>query len=391
MAAGRARFTVLTPSLVRAQWADDPSDFDDRATFTIVNRMLPVPNFTVARNGHTTTITTSALTLAFTDDGSPSPPPAASCSAARRWVDAYPQGGFVLTGTNATGDCCTACSATPGCTYWGKSSNGACSLFAGSFETRASSGREAGALPPRTSRFAARLTVTLASGGGSWMPGAVNRAQLNGTFGELGCYVDAMTCIASYWEQRMELGLVARSGIVAIDDGATPRLVDGSSVGANVPLWHAPPNAATEDVYLNAYESAYESFFRDWAQLSGGIALPRRSALGVWYGRYWPVSEGDEDEVIATYAALKLPLTGLMLDMDCALGAARVCRLACTLLFTVLTPSSPPRAYRAPRAVPVMGTVRVEHEPLSVTHCFYCARSRGRRCHAAGPRAEPLP
>ena len=42
---GRARFTVLTPQMIRIQWSTR-QNFEDRATFAVVNRNLPVPSFT---------------------------------------------------------------------------------------------------------------------------------------------------------------------------------------------------------------------------------------------------------------------------------------------------------------------------------------------------------
>ena len=62
--AGNARFTVLTPRLIRMEWAED-GVFEDRASLGIVNRNLPVPSFKVKKNGSRVTITTSALTLSY--------------------------------------------------------------------------------------------------------------------------------------------------------------------------------------------------------------------------------------------------------------------------------------------------------------------------------------
>ena len=42
--AGNARFTVLTPQLIRMEWSED-GVFEDRATLTFVNRKTDVPNF----------------------------------------------------------------------------------------------------------------------------------------------------------------------------------------------------------------------------------------------------------------------------------------------------------------------------------------------------------
>ena len=61
---GKARFTVLTPEMIRIQYSDC-SLFEDRATFAIVNRRLPVPAFTAVEKDGYLEIKTSALTLKY--------------------------------------------------------------------------------------------------------------------------------------------------------------------------------------------------------------------------------------------------------------------------------------------------------------------------------------
>lgn len=65
---GHARFTVLTPQLIRMEWAAD-GQFEDHASFVFLNRRLPVPQFTVKRRGHTLTIATAALQLTYKNAG----------------------------------------------------------------------------------------------------------------------------------------------------------------------------------------------------------------------------------------------------------------------------------------------------------------------------------
>ncbi len=43
---GHARFTVLTPQLIRMEWAAD-GKFENHASLVFLNRKLPVPKFTV--------------------------------------------------------------------------------------------------------------------------------------------------------------------------------------------------------------------------------------------------------------------------------------------------------------------------------------------------------
>ena len=66
--AGNARFTVLTDRLIRMEWSAD-GKFEDRATLAIVNRDLPVPQFTSEAAGKGVTIKTSALTLTYKGKG----------------------------------------------------------------------------------------------------------------------------------------------------------------------------------------------------------------------------------------------------------------------------------------------------------------------------------
>jgi alpha-glucosidase len=67
---GNARFTVLTPELIRMEWAAD-GKFEDHASFVFLNRRLPAPDFShqVTEDGKTLTIKTSALTLTYTSAG----------------------------------------------------------------------------------------------------------------------------------------------------------------------------------------------------------------------------------------------------------------------------------------------------------------------------------
>ncbi|MBR4849952.1 MAG: DUF5110 domain-containing protein [Alistipes sp.] len=61
---GNARFTVLTPQMIRMEWAED-GKFEDRATLTFVNRKLEVPSFKVRQTRSKVTIATSNVTLTY--------------------------------------------------------------------------------------------------------------------------------------------------------------------------------------------------------------------------------------------------------------------------------------------------------------------------------------
>ncbi|HEX7485153.1 MAG TPA: hypothetical protein VF332_03310 [Vicinamibacterales bacterium] len=44
---GQARFTVLTPRMIRMEWSE-ARNFEDRASLAFINRKQPVPSFTAA-------------------------------------------------------------------------------------------------------------------------------------------------------------------------------------------------------------------------------------------------------------------------------------------------------------------------------------------------------
>ena len=61
---GNARFTVLTSQMIRIQYSDS-AKFEDRATFAIVNRRLPVPQFTTETVDGYLYIRTADVTLRY--------------------------------------------------------------------------------------------------------------------------------------------------------------------------------------------------------------------------------------------------------------------------------------------------------------------------------------
>ncbi len=66
---GDARFTMLTPQLIRMEWAAD-GQFEDHASLVFINRRLPVPKFEKriedTGSGRRLTLKTDALTLTYT-------------------------------------------------------------------------------------------------------------------------------------------------------------------------------------------------------------------------------------------------------------------------------------------------------------------------------------
>lgn len=65
--AGNARFTVLTPAMIRMEWSAS-GRFEDRASLAFVHRRTPVPRFSSTRDGGWVTIETDELTLRYRPD-----------------------------------------------------------------------------------------------------------------------------------------------------------------------------------------------------------------------------------------------------------------------------------------------------------------------------------
>jgi hypothetical protein len=61
---GEARFTILTPNLIRMEWSTNKT-FEDKASLVFINRNLPVPKFTTDDKTDWLIISTDYLTLQY--------------------------------------------------------------------------------------------------------------------------------------------------------------------------------------------------------------------------------------------------------------------------------------------------------------------------------------
>lgn len=74
---GNARFTVLTPEMIRIEYSDKGA-FEDRATFAIVNRNLDVPSFEKSEDSEYLYINTDKVALKYRKGSAPVTLPASS-------------------------------------------------------------------------------------------------------------------------------------------------------------------------------------------------------------------------------------------------------------------------------------------------------------------------
>ena len=63
---GNMRFTVLTPEMIRIEWrSGNDKNFEDNATFAVINRRLPVPQYQTSEDADFLYITTDKLKLQY--------------------------------------------------------------------------------------------------------------------------------------------------------------------------------------------------------------------------------------------------------------------------------------------------------------------------------------
>ncbi len=70
---GNARFTIMTPELIRMEWSDQ-RQFEDRASLVFINRRLESPHFTAHRDTGWVVLQTDRLKLEYLPDGNPFSP-----------------------------------------------------------------------------------------------------------------------------------------------------------------------------------------------------------------------------------------------------------------------------------------------------------------------------
>jgi len=73
---------------------------------------------------------------------------------------------------------------------------------------------------------------------------------------------------------------------------------------------------APQDLYLFGHGHAYSQALYEFTRLSGAIPLPPRYMFGVFYSRYWAYAEFDERQVVTEYIQHHVPLDAVVTDMD---------------------------------------------------------------------------
>jgi alpha-glucosidase (family GH31 glycosyl hydrolase) len=249
---GNARFTVLTPELIRMEWAAD-GKFEDHASFVFLNRRMPVPKFETTQKGMAdqvpantrggVVIKTSALTLTYS--------PIAT-------TELGPGGKFT----------------------------------------------------------ADDLSIQLAVDGKqvTWRPGDTDPENLQGTTRTLDGAEGSHTRepIEPGLVSRSGWAVVDDSTRPLFDsDDFTFKEGEKSPW----PWVIERPAGDRQDLYFFGYGHDYRKALSDYVKVAGRIPLPPRFAFGAWWSRYWDYTDQELDQLVKGFHENDTPLDVLVIDM----------------------------------------------------------------------------
>jgi hypothetical protein len=249
---GETRFQVLTPSLVRVEYAADRR-FEDRPTLNAIGRERRAPRVRVTRTAETLRIRTSRMTVRY-----------------RRGSGPFGGGNLVL------------------------------ALRVGRSVVTASPefppAPPPGAGPPSTEVQPYTVRED---------PDYAPRTE-----GNLGGWYRALDLAGG--PVGLHDGLLSRDGWYLLDDTRT-FLLSGEPPGFAV---RPEREGAYQDGYLFAYGRDYARGLADLRALTGAAPLLPRSAFGVWFSRYFAYRQSDYAPLLARFRAENVPLDVLMVDTD---------------------------------------------------------------------------
>ncbi len=105
------------------------------------------------------------------------------------------------------------------------------------------------------------------------------------------------------------VGLLSKSGYFLLNDSETA--VNDSD---DYPIERNRPG--TRDWYFFAYGNNFKTALQDFTLLSGKSPMPAKNAFGLWLSR-WPAFKDDEaKEIVGRFDAAGIPLSVLVLDME---------------------------------------------------------------------------
>ena len=296
--AGNARFTVLTPHIVRLEYSAT-RQWQDAATFSINFRLQPVPPFKVALNATHTVLSTAALTVEY-------------ATAAQHSF-------------NAQSIRITLASSIQGRTVAWNASNHQELLngrLPGTFTSLdQTSGQKDVQLDCQYNEDGAReCTYGVISRGGY----AVIDDTRAPTF-------DADPVWP--WVNTTTLFQPPNAAQCGVDDSLKRDCASSPTISEDtchlrgccwqssttdlpgVPTCFYAADAA-QDLYFMAHGHDYKAAMREFTALAGAVPLPPRWAFGLWYSRWRAYGSYEEKELVRQFAQHDVPLDSVVSDMS---------------------------------------------------------------------------
>lgn len=374
---GHARFEVLTPTLIRMEYAGD-NQFQDAGTFNVPNRNFPGAAYTTDVSGGYLEIHTASVTLRYKEGGGP-------FTSANTSVQ-------LATGTTATPEfpsyCVydTPCQAEDGM-IGGSASNAydhqnytGSGFLAGLTSTGAGLTQDVSAIPSAgTYQLSVRYANSTGGDGQSTTrtlstkvdgnPGPQLSLPVTGSWdtwstASVPVTIGAGTHTISVQQTASDSGNVNLDSIAVTPTGASypastdPLLTTGYGAGPTdvlggwdrsldnpdvIPMpehpgildkdgWYLLDDTRTalttgdrpshgtspyQDGYFFGYGQNYKQGLTDLNTLIGGTDLLPQSAYGVWYSRYYAYTTSDyENTLLPTFRSTFTPIDWLVIDTD---------------------------------------------------------------------------
>ena len=258
---GNARFTILTPRVIRCEYASSAT-FVDAATTAFINRNTTVPEYTKTSSNGVLKIETAYLSLTYSEGKTFS---ASSLQIA------------------------SVANAPP-----------------------------AGSRSPRwTQKHAPKASPAFET----WVYGAEPHKNLEGTIKSLDLLgVVTLNCTENanlrIHDESLHCrwGLVSRSGWAAVQDA------DNYLLTKDLGWWEGDSNPVQnpnqDDVYFFGHGSDYMGALEDFVLLAGKIPMAPRYSAGIFRTRWYDYAAHDVLDVVDDYLIRSIPLDVVILDMD---------------------------------------------------------------------------
>jgi len=323
-----ARFTVLTPRLIRMEYAKAPGAFEDHSTIAIMNRNLPVPQFTSSENGGILTIATSSVKLSYTvgQGFTPSTLSVSSLDPSSKFPgwsygDANP-GNLLGTIRGLDGQLNTPLNCTENSNIldngeynhceWALISRDGWVVYDDTRNFILDSNDwwipPSGPPPVRSCHPPANYTDVLTSSRSSAYPDGTTAATAAECCGKC---MGASDCIAWVWENDGSQNcwpLNGWQGTQTVSNRVFGQVANASQGSQQV--------ADALDLYGFFHGHDYFGALADFVSVSGKTIMVPKYASGVWWSRWYDLNNLDLVKVTDDYGSRSIPLDVFVIDMD---------------------------------------------------------------------------